>query len=55
MAGHLQLHWENDRHIWGLFWLSSEITLGRLAEEVWMIWQTSEAEEWIDKTDWIPF
>lgn len=55
MPGHLQAHWENERHIWGLLWLRSEVTLGRLAAELWMIWETSEAEEWIDKTDWIPF
>jgi hypothetical protein len=29
-------------------------SLGRWAEEIVMVWETSEAEEWIDKLDWIP-
>ncbi|MCC3507306.1 MAG: DUF5615 family PIN-like protein [Microcoleus sp. PH2017_19_SFW_U_A] len=27
---------------------------GGQAEEIVMVWETSEAEEWIDKLDWIP-
>jgi hypothetical protein len=27
----------------------------KLAEELIMIWETTEAEEWIDIVDWIPF
>jgi hypothetical protein len=29
--------------------------MGKLAEELIMIWETTEAEEWIDIVDWIPF
>jgi hypothetical protein len=27
----------------------------KLAEELITIWETSEAEEWINVVDWIPF
>ena len=26
-----------------------------LAQEIALIWETTEAEEWIDTMDWIPF
>jgi hypothetical protein len=29
--------------------------MGKLAEELIMIWETTEAEEWINVVDWIPF
>ncbi len=29
--------------------------MGKLAEELIMIWETSEAEKWINIVDWIPF
>jgi hypothetical protein len=29
--------------------------MGKLAEELIVIWETSEAEEWINVVDWIPF
>jgi hypothetical protein len=29
--------------------------MGKLAEELTLIWETSEAEEWINVIDWIPF
>lgn len=31
------------------------LRLGRLAQELLLIWESSEAEEWVDKLDWIPF
>jgi hypothetical protein len=29
--------------------------MGKLAEELIIIWETIKAEEWIDIVDWIPF
>jgi hypothetical protein len=43
------------RHIWGLFWLRPNLPLNKVAEELNLIWEVSEAEEWIDKIGWIPF
>jgi hypothetical protein len=55
MPEHLKAHWSAGGHIWGLFWLRPGITIGRWAEELFLIWEATEAEEWIDKLDWIPF
>ena len=41
--------------MWGLFWVRPTTTMGKLAEELIIIWETSEAEEWINVVDWIPF
>jgi len=41
--------------IWDLFWIRPETSLGALSQELCLIWETSEAEEWINNLDWIPF
>lgn len=41
--------------MWGLLWVRPATTMGTLAEELSLIWETSEAEEWINVIDWIPF
>ncbi|MDF5728104.1 MAG: DUF5615 family PIN-like protein [Rhizonema sp. PD38] len=52
---HLEEHWEAGGHIWGLVWLRPSGTIGSWAEALFLIWDTTEAEEWLDKIDWIPF
>jgi hypothetical protein len=54
IPGHLEEYWAAGGQIWGLFWVRSSASLGRWAEEIVVVWETSEAEEWIDKLDWIP-
>lgn len=54
MPSHLQDHWSAGRHIWGLLWVRPRISVGFLAEELALIWEASDAEEWIDQTAWIP-
>jgi len=55
MPAHLEAHWVTGGHIWGLFWVRPETSIGRLAEELHLFWEASEAEEWIDRIGWIPF
>jgi hypothetical protein len=55
MPEHLEVHWTDGGQIWGLFWVRPKTSIGELAEELFVIWETTEAEEWIDKLDWIPF
>ncbi len=55
MPNHLAAHWAAGGHIWGLFWVRPKTPIGKLAQELFLIWEASEAEEWIDKLDWIPF
>ena len=55
MPGHLESHWVEGGHIWGLFWVRPQTPIGRLVQELLLIWEAAEAEEWIDRIDWIPF
>jgi len=55
MPGHLESHWVEGGHIWGLFWVRPMTPIGRLVQELLLIWEAAEAEEWIDRIDWIPF
>lgn len=55
MPGHLQVHWEQDNHIWGLLWTRPNTPMRVLAQELALIWEITEAEEWVDCLDWIPF
>jgi len=55
MPAHLQTHWATGGHVWGVFYIRSGTPIGPLARELALIWEASEAEEWIDRTDWIPF
>ncbi len=54
MPDHLVEHWEKAGHISGLFWVRPKTSIGRLAQALFFVWDASEAEEWIDKIDWIP-
>ncbi|NJP10344.1 MAG: DUF5615 family PIN-like protein [Leptolyngbyaceae cyanobacterium RU_5_1] len=55
MPGHLEDHWSTGARIWGLFWVRPKATVGQIAENIYLLWEASEAEEWIDTVDWIPF
>jgi hypothetical protein len=55
MPDHLANHWEAGKHIWGVLLIRPRTPLGRLAQDLFLVWESSEAEEWIDTVDWIPF
>jgi len=55
MPGHLVDHWQEDKHIWGLFWVRPGTSIGQLVETINLLWETRSAQEWMDVVDWIPF
>ena len=55
MPGHLKEHWQQGNHIWGLLWTRPNTPMRILAQELVLIWEATEAEEWLDCLDWIPF
>lgn len=55
MPDHLTDHWNKDGHIWRLLWTRPATPIGRLAQDLHLVWDASEAEEWCDRLDWIPF
>lgn len=54
MPDHLQEHWRNGGRCWGIFWVKPNTSFSKLAEELEFIWGTTEAEEWLDITLWLP-
>lgn len=55
MPNHLQTHWQSGKHIWGLLWVRPNTAMRVLVQELVLIWETTEAEDWRDCLDWIPF
>jgi Domain of unknown function (DUF5615) len=54
MPGHFTAHLERGHHIPGIIWLRPGISLGRIIEELYLIWTASRAEEYQDALLFIP-
>lgn len=39
---------------WGILWIRPGISIGDIAANLYLVWLASEAEEWLDRADWIP-
>jgi hypothetical protein len=51
---HLAEHFAANRHVSGIFWLRPSVGLGRITEELYLIWLASTAEEYQDRLLFIP-
>lgn len=40
---------------WGIIWIRPDSSLNQVAAALHLIWAASEASEWINRTDWVPF
>jgi hypothetical protein len=49
MPEHLEAHLALGRHIGGLFWVCSKIPIGQLAQELFLIWDTTEVVSTLSK------
>ena len=54
MPVHLTEHWAAGRHIPGIFWIRSNVGIGRVIEELYLIWSASTGEEYQDRALFIP-
>ena len=52
---HVANHLASGGHHCGVFRVRPKATIGQLADELCLIWEASEAEEWVDQMRWIPF
>lgn len=43
-----------SQHSSGVFMVAQDVAIGLVAEEIILIWETSEADEWIDVLEWLP-
>lgn len=55
MGVHGAQYLETGRHHWGIVRIRPGAAVGQVIASVLLIWDVSEAEEWIDVFDWIPF
>ena len=55
MPGHITAHLSTDGHLWGFFWVRPDASIGRIARDLYLVWEVSEAEVWLDQFNWIPF
>ena len=51
---HLRVHYRADRRIPGLFFLRRRADLGRIIEQLYLLWAASEAEEYEDRILYLP-
>ena len=49
MWKHITEHWKAGRHLWGVFWVSRDMSYGELIGQLLLLWEASEAEEWYDQ------
>jgi len=54
LPDHVATHLAAGRHTKGVFWLRRKATLGDVIESLYLIWSTSDAEEYIDQSLFIP-
>lgn len=53
MPQHLADHAAAGFRHWGVFVVRKDAPIGALADELQLYWEASEAEEWIDRTEWL--
>ncbi len=54
MPPHILDHLAAGRHFPGIISITREMSIGELIAELEIIWQASEAEEYLDKVNYIP-
>jgi len=57
MPGHAADHLAKGRHTWGVFIFpeGNAMSAGRIAEELVLVWATSQRDEWIDRIEYLPY
>jgi hypothetical protein len=54
MPGHLDAHVKAGGRVWGLLWVRDGTPVSLIARELALVWEATEAEEWVDVLEWIP-
>ncbi len=55
MKQHLQDHFAAGRHTCGVVLMKGGFALRRYVDDILLIWQATTADEWVDRTDYIPY
>jgi len=54
MPDHIRAHYAAGHHLPGLFLLKRQARIGQVIEQIYLLWATSEAEEYIDRVLYLP-
>ncbi len=52
---HLAAHMAAGRHHFGIAWVRRGTRFSDLVDALYLVWVASEAEEWVDRADWLPY
>jgi Domain of unknown function (DUF5615) len=55
MPQHRDAHFAAGRHTWGIILMREGFALARYVQDVLLIWHATTQDEWIDRTDYIPY
>jgi len=55
MPMHLKEHIEKGKHVPGILLIRKEVIMGKLIEDLLLIWRASEPEEYKDQIVYLPF
>jgi hypothetical protein len=55
MPGHLAQHYAAGRHTWGVLILRLGFPWPRYIDNLLLVWHATEAEEWQDRVDYLPW
>ena len=55
LPGHAADHLATGGQHWGIFLVRAGSGIGETAQILYEIWACTEAEEWINRIEWIPF
>jgi len=55
MPEHAYNHLASGAHHWGILEIRPKTLVKELIESICLLWEASEAEEWFDQIQWIPF
>ncbi len=55
MPNHAYAHLASGGHHWGILEVRPKTSAKELIDVLCLIWEASDAEEWIDQIQWIPF
>ena len=55
MPGHIADHLSARRHTWGVFTLRMGFSVPTLVDDLVLIWSATQAEDWQDRIEWLPW
>jgi len=55
MPDHTSTHLSSGGHHWGLLIVRPKTSVKELVDALGLLWEASDAEEWIGQIQWIPF